>query len=193
MAALDDVVKALEGAAKPLSVAEIASIVGREVRECDAILWQSPDKFVWQPGHKWTVANRKSSTTRHLVTDAPDARSNMMSATTPGELRAITLSSGLSIVVTRRPLDTEAFFTVRTAGSNITLTLNASHELFANLPMPFDTQTENSNYKALCETLLSAWALFEDGLPVGSARRAMEDARLHWGRRAVEMLRENDT
>ena len=193
MAALDDVVKALEGAAKPLSVAEIASIIGREVRECDAILWQSPDKFVWQPGHKWTVANQKSSTTRHLVTDAPDARSKMMSATTPGELRAITLSSGLSIVVTRRPLDTEAFFTVRTAGSNITLTLNASHELFANLPMPFDTQTQNSNYKALCETLLSAWALFEDGLPVGSARRAMEDARLHWGRRAVEMLREDDT
>lgn len=192
MAALDDVVKALEESAKPLSVAEIASIIGCEVRECDAILWQSPDKFVWQPGHKWTVANQKSSTTRHLVTDAPDARSNMMSASTPGELRAVTLSSGLSMVVNRRPLDSEAFFTVRSAGRKIILTLNSSHELFGNLPLPFDTQLGNSDYKALCETLLSAWALFEDGLPVGSARRAMEDARLHWGRRTVEMLREND-
>lgn len=192
MAALDDVVRALQDSAVPLSVAEIASLIGCDVRECDAILWQSPDKFVWQPGHKWTVVNEKSGTTRHFVTDAPDARSNLMSAATPGELRAVTLSSGLSMVVNRRPLDSEAFFTVRSAGSNVTLTLNASHELFANLPMPFDEQFGNSNYKALCETLLAAWALFEDGLPVGPARRTMEDARLHWGRRAVEMLREND-
>ena len=192
MAALDDVVKALEESAKPLSVAEIAMKTGRDVRECDAILWQSPDKFVWQPGHKWTVVNRKSDATKQFVTDAPDARLNMMSASTPGELRAVTLSSGLSMVVNRRPLDSEAFFTVRSAGSKIILTLNSSHELFENLPLPFDTQLGNSDYKALCETLLSAWALFEDGLPVGSARRAMEDARLHWGRRTVEMLREND-
>ena len=193
MAVLDDVVRALQESARPLSVAEIASLVGCDVRECDGILWQSPDKFVWQPGHKWTVVNQKSGITRHFVTDAPDARSNMMSATASGELRAVTLSSGLSMVVNRRPLDSEAFFTVRSAGSNITLTLNASHELFANLPMPFDAQFANSDYRALCEILLAAWALFEDGLPVGSARRAMEDARLHWGRRAVEMLRENDT
>ena len=193
MAVLGDVVKVLQECAKPLSVAEIALRLGCDVRECDAILWQSPDMFVWQPGHKWTVVNQKAGNTRHFVTDAPDARSNMMSIATPGELRAITLSSGLNIVVNRLPLDSEAFFTVRSAGSNITLTLNASHELFANLPMPFDAQLENSDYKALCETLLSAWALFEDGLPVGSARRAMEDARLHWGRRAVEMIRENET
>jgi hypothetical protein len=193
MAALDDIVKALKESGKPLSVTEIASKIGCDAHECDAILWQSPAKFVWQPGRKWALVDQKSDITTHSVIDAPDARSNMMSAATPVELRAITMSSGLSIVVNRRPLDSEAFFTVRSAGNTVTLTLNASHELFASLPMPFDEQLLNSDYKALCETLLSAWALFEDGLPVGSARRAAEDARLHWGRRAVEMIRENDT
>ncbi|WP_142392575.1 hypothetical protein [Mycobacterium sp. 3519A] len=187
----EDITRVLTQASKPLAVAEIAEKTGGDVRECDAILWQNPRHFVWQPGHKWTVANPKSVSPREEIVDAPDARTRMISANLPRELRAITLSSGLKVSVNRRPLDSDSFFSVRSAGSTITLTLNSTHEVFANLPMPFETDQNETGFKELCELLLTAWALYEDGIPGGSTKRAMEDARFLWGRRTIEMLRES--
>ncbi|MBZ4611368.1 MULTISPECIES: hypothetical protein [Mycobacterium avium complex (MAC)] len=89
-------------------------------------------------------------------------------------------------------MDSDAFFTVRSAGNTITLTLNSTHELFIDMPTPFEDNEDDSPYKRLCELLLSAWVLYEDSLPGGSVKRAAEDARLLWGRRAIEMLRETD-
>jgi hypothetical protein len=180
-------------AAQPLTVGEIAKRVGGDNRECDAILWGSPDEFVWQPGQRWTVAQVKQRGATSGGVDAPDARSNLMSTSAPKELRAFTMSSGLTLAVNRRPLDSDAFFTVRSAGNTITLTLNSTHELFVDLPIPFETTHDDDDFKTLCEVLISAWALYEDGLPGGSAKRATEDARLLWGRRAIEMLRERGT
>lgn len=192
MVAVDDIVRVLENADKPLTVSEIAAAAGGDNREIDAILWQAPDRFVWQPGHRWTVANPKLRTLHDNITDVPDARSNLLSSNISRELRAVTLSNGLTINVNRRPLDSDALFTVRSAGNAITLTLNSMHELFSVLPMPFESGTSDAGYKELCEILLSAWALYEDSLPGGSTKRATEDARLLWGRRAIEMLRERD-
>ncbi|GAB3034179.1 hypothetical protein MBOU_34590 [Mycobacterium bourgelatii] len=190
MVTSDDIVRVLKEARAPLSVTEIANALSGEVRECDAILWQDPHRFVWQPGHKWTLGGTKSRVERTQLADIPDARSSPMSATAPRELRALTLSSGTVLAVNRRPLDSDAFFTVRSAGNTITVTLNSAHELFVELPMPFEDKQDRSPYKDLCEILLGAWALYEDSLPGGSIRRATEDARLLWGRRVVEMLRE---
>jgi hypothetical protein len=117
----------------------------------------------------------------------------MMSTATPKELRAFTMSSGLTVSVNRRPLDSDAFFSVRSAGNKVTLTLNSTHELFADLPLPFEEGVKDEGFKELCEILLSAWALYEDSLPGGSAKRATEDARLLWGRRAIEVLRDQAT
>jgi hypothetical protein len=187
MVTSDDIWKVLRDAAEPLTVDEIAARVCGEVGECDTILWQSPGKFVWQPGRKWTLAQGKQRGGEEPV-EAPDTRSNLMSASAPTALRAFTLSSGLTIAVNRRPLDSEAIFTVRSAGNTITLTMNSTHELFTEFPVPFEAT--DGDFKALCEVLISAWALYEDGLPVGSAKRATEDARLLWGRRAIELLRD---
>jgi hypothetical protein len=110
----------------------------------------------------------------------------------PIELRAVTLASGLIISVSRLPLDSDAFFTVRSAGSTVQLIINSTHELFAQLPMPFEEGGDEVSYKALVEVLLEAWALYEDGLMGRPARRAMEDTRLLWGRRAVEVLRDGE-
>lgn len=189
----DDISRVLQEAAGPLSVDEIASQTGGDIRACDAILWQCPEHFVWQPGQKWTMANTKARAPHVEVTVAPDSRSNMMSAADPKALRAFTLSSGLTVAVHRRPLDSDAFFTVRSAGNTVTLTLNSMHELFSLLPLPFEAGENEASYKELCEILLTAWALYEDGLPGGSTKRATEDARLLWGRRTIEMLRERDT
>jgi hypothetical protein len=111
----DDITRVLRDSAEPLSVSEIASKAGGDIRDCDAILWQTP------------------------------------------------------------------------------LTLNSMHELFSNRPMPFENSHDDSPYKELCEILFAAWALYEDGLPGGSTKRATEDARLLWGRRTIEMLRESQS
>ncbi|MDG5771675.1 hypothetical protein QA798_17200 [Mycolicibacterium fortuitum] len=192
MSISDDIATVLKESPEPLTVGEIAARTGGVVSECDAALWGAPERFVWQPGHRWTAANPKSRAQRKNIGGQPDVRSNVMSAHAPRELRALTLSSGLTIAVNRHPIDTDAFFTVRSAGNTITLTLNSTHELFAELPTPFEVGQDEASYKQLCEILLSAWALYEDGLPGGSARRVTEDARLLWGRRAIEMLRERE-
>ena len=44
--------------------------------------------------------------------------------------------------------------------------------------------------EVMLELLLEAWALYEDSIPGGSSRRAAEDIRLLWGRRATELLRD---
>lgn len=185
-----DIGAVLRAAGEPLPVGEIALRAGCDVRECDAVLWQNPDQFVWQPGQKWTVANPKDPRARVDRVDVPDTRSTMMSASAPKQLRAFTMASGLTVAVNRRPLDSDAFFTVRSAGNTVTLTLNSTHELFDDLPVPFETGGREEDFMILCEVLLSAWALYEDGLPGGSAKRAMEDARLLWGRRVIEVLRD---
>ncbi|BCO83704.1 hypothetical protein P6281_10595 [Mycobacterium sp. 5-140-3-2] len=189
----DDIIKVLSQAAAPLSVTEIATALGRDVGECDAILWQEPHEFVWQPGHKWMLASVKShSPPTAAPVDLPDARTaHITSSPAPRQLRALTLSSGVVIAVNRRPLDSDAFFTIRSAGNTITVTLNSTHELFTSMPTPFEENKDSSPYKKLCEVLLSAWALYEDALPGGSIKRATEDARLLWGRRVIEMLRES--
>lgn len=187
--------RALAEAGEPLTVSEIASRLGEpDTDALDAVLWENPDQFVWQPGHHWALASSKARANSSDGAIREDTRSNMLSGRAPRELRALTLSSGLTIAVNRRPIDSDAFFSVRSAGNTITLTLNSTHELFSDVPMPFEEESGNEiGYKELCEILLSAWALYEDGLPGGSAKRATEDARLLWGRRAIEMLREQDT
>lgn len=192
MVTVDDIAQVLEQSEEPLTVDEIAVKVWAEAGECEALLWQSHERFIWQPGRKWALANPKSRTVLQDSDDAPDGRSSLLSSTGPQELRAFVLSSGLTISIKQRPLDSDAFFTVRSAGNSVVLTLNSMHELFSSMPMPF-VANNHSSYKELCEILLSAWALYEDSLPVGATRRTAEDARHLWGRRSIEILQELET
>jgi hypothetical protein len=192
VATLDDIVVILRKSPAPLTVAEIASEAGSDIRSCDALLWDNPEHFVWQPGHKWTVSRGRTHVRRSDPPLTPDARSPDTPGAAQNQLRAVTLSTGLTIAVDRRPLDSDAVFTVRSIGNRIALTLNSAHEVFTELPMPFAGAPEESSYKQLCEVLLSAWALYEDAIPEGPARRGAQDARSFWGRRVVEMLRESN-
>lgn len=191
MVNIDDVVRILRNSPTPLTVADIALEAGAHVRTCDALLWDNPEHFVWQPGHKWALARTRSHVRRADLPVAPDVRSQDAASSPQSPLRALTLSSGLIVKVGRRPLDTDAFFVVRSVGNQIMLTLNSGHEVFADLPLPFENSSEDDPYKSLCEVLLTAWALYEDGIPEGATRRSAQDARLFWGRRVVEMVRES--
>lgn len=185
--------EALASAGAPLSVGEIADRVDLTPHDIDRVMWGEPDRFVWQPGHRWTLGVEKarpSATAQHGTKQ--DAREGPLAPRNPVELRATTLASGVTLKVSRWPLDTHALFTVKSAGNSVELIFNSAHEVFASLPMPFDDEVPDGDYRALAEILLEAWALYEDSIPGGPSRRAAEDTRLLWGRRLIELLRDRD-
>ena len=161
-------------------------------REVDSILWASPKLFVWQPGHRWGLkAPKMAPDGRSHITSVSDSKDELLASRPAKELGALTLASGLTIKFSRRALDTDAFFSVKSVGNSIELVLNSTHEVFSRLPLPFDdAEGDASPYRELVEVLLSAWALYEDGVGDGPSKRPLEDARLFWGRRTIEMLRE---
>lgn len=187
-----EVVEHLLRTPAPLTVGDIAEALGREARDLDRVLWGRPDLFVWQPGHRWTVATERGARSRSSgISAAEDLRARPLVPHEPRELRAITMASGLTVRVTRRPLDSDAMFSVRSSGNLVELTINSTHEIFGELPMPFDDLTTKGDYKTLVEVLIAGWALYEDGLTAAAQRRAVEDTRLLWGRRAIEVVRDS--
>lgn len=179
----------------PLSALEIADRLQLASEHVESILWGCPDRFAWQPGHRWALAADKTTPLRPSArVPGRDARPEMVAPRGTVHLRAVTLSSGTRLVVARRPMDSQALFSVRSAGNEVQLTLNSAHELFATFPMPFegsDTGSDTSDRRTgLLELLLEAWALQEDATPTGQPKRSLEDVRLMWGRRAAELLRE---
>ncbi|HEY5941838.1 MAG TPA: hypothetical protein VIT89_03120 [Solirubrobacterales bacterium] len=182
---IEELLAAAEG---PLTTREIATGAGCEREAAEQVVWGSPDRFDWQPGGRWALAASKRSIqgappapdhedTRDAVLDPPDAT----------ELRAIVLGSGSVLRVIRRPLDSTAVFTVNQVGRDLQLVLNSAHEVFADLPMPFDDECGSGDYKRLLELLLAAWAVYEAEVPGGGTmRRELEDARLMWGRTLIK-------
>lgn len=184
---------ALRDAGKSLTVADIADALGAEVHDIDRVVWSEPDRFVWQPGHRWTLGVDKARPASTLTASShQDAREGPLVPRDPVALRATTLASGVTLRVSRRALDTHALFTVKSAGNTIDLILNSAHEAFAELPMPFSDEAPSSGSTALLEAILQAWALYEDSIPGGPSRRAAEDIRMLWGRRVLEVLRDGD-
>lgn len=181
-----EIENALTSAPAPLTVREIAKKVGVPPDEIAEVVWGSPESFSWQPGGRWTLAVPKAVIPLMVKPGHEDVRPAVLSPQEGVELRAIRLASGAVLRVIRRPLDSTALFTVKTAGSDLELVLNASHEAFVDLPVPFDVDDEG-DYKRLVELLLAAWALYEGECP-SAARRSLEDARLFWGRRLIELL-----
>lgn len=176
----------LTSASAPLTVQEIAERIGSSPVEIAEVVWASPQSFAWQPGGRWTLAVPKAVAPPIVETDHDDARPAVLSPQEGVELRAIRLASGAVLRVTSRPVDNSALFSVKAAGNDLELVFNSSHEAFAQLPVPFD-DSDDGDYKRLVELLLAAWALHEWECP-GVTRRGLEDARLLWGRKLLELL-----
>jgi hypothetical protein len=179
----------LAGAKGPLTVGQLVEAVGDEADEelIRRTLWDNPENFLWQPGHRWWLAGRK------LVTPAmradvvvEDSHERLAVPPTRVEMRAVTLSSGLTVKVSKASLDSTAPFTVKTAGTTVELVLNASHGMFRHNPLPFQGEDSSGAF----ELLLTAWALHESAAPSDRARDELADIRFMLGRRAQEVLRE---
>jgi len=175
----------------PLTSFQIAERLEIPVENVIRALWEEPQRYAWQPGHRWALAaTKRKLDPRTIEQDYEDARPRLLLPQDSTELRAITLASGITLKVIRRPLDTLALFSVRAQGNEVELVLNSANELFSEFPMPFEERDASDADKRLLELLLEAWALKEGDAPPGAAKRALEDVRLMWGRKAVELFTE---
>jgi hypothetical protein len=184
----DRVVGALSDAARPLSSHELASLLEEDESLIHEVIWAAPERFVWQPGHRWALAPAKApqEPVQGVISDF-DGRL----ALRPQQqetLRAITLEDGLELVVSARALDSDALYSVRSIGSRIELTLNSSHVAFSRLPLPF-VGDDSDPYKVLVELLLEALALHEESLHSAAERRTVQIGRVSWGRKLAELIR----
>jgi len=117
------------------------------------------------------------------------------------ELAARTISTGMKYVFTQGDIETPAFFSVRSKGGALIITLNTSHPAYNNLlGLLDDSETSNLSSEELVDKLtnawrglklvLEAWARYEDEQPDGPLRTRTQDARNDWGRVARQFLEE---
>ena len=168
---------------RALSPREVAAAVGCDLARAEQIIWSAPERFAWQPGGRWTlVAPKAAVESTGSGPEQDDTRGAVLDPPGAVELRAIALGGGGVLRVSRRPLDSPAVYTVNQSGRDLQLTLNSAHEVFVELPMPFDDEDAGGDYKRLLELLLAAWAVHEGEIPAGAPKRALEDTRMLWGR-----------
>jgi len=181
----------LAAAETPLTLGEIAEGLEAPISDVDHCLWTQPDRFIWQPGHRWTLAENKAPFFEEAALDGDIGESRSGEAEGSRELKATTLANGLEFRVLAEPSDSQAFFTIRAGGAVLTLVVNSSHELFTDFPMPFADDDRPWGARALLELLLESWALHEAASSTGD-KRQLEETRMLWGRRAVELLEDGE-
>ena len=117
------------------------------------------------------------------------------------ELAARTVSSGMKYAFSQGDLETPAFFSVRTKGGALLITLNTNHPAYTHLidvlevDEDEDISIEEVNARLTnawrgLRLLLEAWARYEDEQPDGQLRQRVQDARNDWGRVARQFLEE---
>jgi hypothetical protein len=114
------------------------------------------------------------------------------------ELAATTISDGLKYVFAEADLEMQAFFTVKSRGGALVITLNTRHPAYSHLVDVLEREETSSDVNSLqsrlgraadgLKLLLSAWARYEDEQPDGKPRAQAADARSDWGRMARRFL-----
>ncbi|MGI6035981.1 MAG: ATP-binding protein [Limnochordia bacterium] len=120
--------------------------------------------------------------------------------TTAQHLAANTISNNLKYLFIERPVETDAFFTVRPRGGAINIVLNTRHPAYDNLVEVISNDTTDCGPEELSQRLskasrglkllLMAWARFEDEV-IAERKELAEEFRADWGRVAKYFLREN--
>lgn len=97
-------------------------------------------------------------------------------------------------------VESPAFFTVKSRGGKILISLNSNHPAYHKLVEVLEESTSDSNEAELkqrlnnasegLKLLLMAWARYEDEQPDGKLKSNVQDARQDWGRIAKQFLQE---
>lgn len=116
----------------------------------------------------------------------------------PPEWAAATLASGLKFRFAYEGMEGPAFFSVRSSGGVIVITLNTEHPAYRHLIELMEEAPEDADAEELrrrlensllgLKLLLTAWARYEDEQPVGPRKDAAQDARIDWGKLARQFL-----
>lgn len=110
----------------------------------------------------------------------------------------IAVDLDLKYIFAHADLDNAAFFSVRSVGGAVIITLNTNHPAYENLVEVLEEDSEEADPATLrdrlantadgLKLLLMAWARYEDELPDGPRRQSARDARNDWGRIARRFL-----
>jgi hypothetical protein len=108
------------------------------------------------------------------------------------ELAAITVNDNLKYAFQKSDLDSPAFFSVKSKGGAIIITLNTNHPAYSKLVEVLEDDVEEADIEKLrdrlrnahqgLELLLMAWARHEDEQPEGKRQEQARDTRVDWGR-----------
>ena len=95
--------------------------------------------------------------------------------------------------------DNDAFFSVKSKGGSLIVTLNMDHPAYDNLVEVLEKNVDEADVETLrnrliraldgLELLLMAWARYEDELPPGELKQTASKARRDWGTIAAEFLK----
>ncbi|MDB9321128.1 hypothetical protein PN483_13050 [Nodularia spumigena CS-591/04] len=112
-------------------------------------------------------------------------------------LAATTVDDGLKYTFAQSPLDSSAFFSVKSRGGAIIVSLNTNHPAYANLVEILEMDVDKADIETLrtrlinsldgLKLLLMAWARYEDELD-GKRKENAQDTRVDWGRVARRFL-----
>ncbi len=112
----------------------------------------------------------------------------------------ITVENNFKYTLTKAHLDdNDAFFSVRSKGGSVIVTLNMNHPAYDNLVEVLEKDVEESDIETLrsrlmnaldgLELLLMAWARYEDEQPEGELKKMARRVRVDWGLIAGEFLK----
>ncbi|MDB9303196.1 ATP-binding protein [Nodularia spumigena CS-591/12] len=112
-------------------------------------------------------------------------------------LAATTVDDGLKYTFAQSPLDSSAFFSVKSRGGAIIVSLNTNHPAYENLVEILEMDVDKADIETLrtrlinsldgLKLLLMAWARYEDELD-GKRKENAQDTRIDWGRVARRFL-----
>jgi hypothetical protein len=112
-------------------------------------------------------------------------------------LAATTVDDGLKYTFAQSPLDSSAFFSVKSRGGAIIVSLNTNHPAYENLVEILEMNVDKADIETLrtrlinsldgLKLLLMAWARYEDELD-GKRKENAQDTRIDWGRVARRFL-----
>ena len=119
----------------------------------------------------------------------------------PTEIVNLLFKTELKYQFVEYDFDGPAFFTVRSRGGKILISLNTNHPAYHKLVEVLDQNTDDATPQELqarlnnasegLKLLLMAWARYEDEQPDGQRKTNAQDARTDWGRIARQFLQED--
>jgi len=119
----------------------------------------------------------------------------------PSEIVDLLFKTELKYQFVESDFDGPAFFTVRSRGGKILISLNTNHPAYHKLVEVLEQTTENVTQEDLqlrltnaaegLKLILMAWARYEDEQPDGQRKTNAQDARTDWGRIARQFLQED--